>query len=297
MRYSKTPLNLDQQIQKLQGRGLIIDDLNLATKFLSTVSYYRLRAYTYPFQYPGNDHEFLTKVYLEDIIDLYKFDCKLRMLVFDAIEKIEIAFRTQVIYQWSLTHGGHWQNEHRLFIDNTLYQEHIESLQYEIDRSNETFIDHYITKYTNPSNPPSWMSLEVASIGLVSKIFRNLKKGPEKAAVTKYFGLNHIPLMENWIYCFSHVRNICAHHGRLWNRRISALIDFPTNPRDLFIADQNTRPYKLYPHLCCISYVLDIIDSSNSFKTDLKELISMCPLRQGKELGFTPNWDEEAFWL
>ena len=73
------------------------------------------------------------------------------------------------------------------------------------------------------------MSLEVSSMGLLSKIFQNLKKSPEKLAVTSHFGLKDVSVIENWILCISTLRNICAHHGRVWNRRL-VQIKLPTHP-------------------------------------------------------------------
>ncbi len=297
MKYSKKPLSFSDQVAKLQSRGLIIQNVSFAESTLSHISYYRLRAYTYPFQ-DNNDpnHPFIGEVKFEEIVNLYNFDSLLRMLIFQAIEKIEIAVRTQVVYNWSLTKGSHWQSDPSLFRNNSLFKDHTDILEEEINRSNEVFIEHYYDKYTTPDTPPSWMSLEICSLGLTSKLFSNLKKGPEKAAVTRYFGLNNIALLENWLYCFSHIRNICAHHGRLWNRRISAHIDLPTHPRNLFISDHNVLPYKIYPAICCIGYVLDIIDPENKFKKELISLMNECPLRQDRELGFTLDWRNDPFW-
>jgi abortive infection bacteriophage resistance protein len=155
-------------------------------------------------------------------------------LIFDGIEKIEIAFRTQIIYEYALAHGSHWQTKAELYRDSMRFASHIDSLQKEINRSNETFIKHYKKKYTIPNEPPSWMSLEVCNMGLLSKIFQNLKKGNEKKAITSHFGLPDIMLLENWMLCFSTLRNICAHHCRVWNRRLTPII-FPRNPKNTFL--------------------------------------------------------------
>ena len=89
--YTKRPLSIKTQVAKLEKRGLIIDDENLAGDYLSNISYYRLRAYTYPFQNNTDseaDHSFLrTDIHFKDIIDLYCFDRRLRSLIFNAIEK------------------------------------------------------------------------------------------------------------------------------------------------------------------------------------------------------------------
>jgi abortive infection bacteriophage resistance protein len=297
MLYCKPAVSIPDQIITLKARGLAFGDEAFAVHCLSNISYYRLRAYTYPFQDNTQpDHPFKVPVTFEQIIDLYVFDRKLRGLVFDAMEKIEIAMRTQIIHQWAIPYGSHWQLNETLFRNTNRFNNQILSLQTEISRSNETFIEHYKTTYSQPVDPPSWMSLEVSSFGLLSQMFRNLKKSPEKIAVAKHFGLNNIDILENWMLCFSHIRNTCAHHGRLWNRRLTAHIILPKKPANRFIQNTQILPYKPYAALCCMQYVLQSISSDTSFKDGLKALMKTCPLKQEKEMGFSKDWSTDPFW-
>ena len=297
MQYNKPFISFQDQIQRLKSRGLVFNNEPQAELCLSNISYYRLRAYTYPFQDNTDpNHPFTSEITFEEIIELYKFDRKLSQLVFEALEKVEIALRTQIIYQWAMKKGSHWQNDSSLYRDSVRFAKQITMLQSEIDRSHETFIKHYNATYTIPTEPPSWMSLEVSSFGLLSQIFNNLKRGKEKKAVAKYFGLNDISILENWMHCFSNIRNICAHHGRLWNRRLTAHIKIPLNPQYDFISNKNLYRYKLYPALCCIQYMLNRIIPENGFKEDLVELVDNCPLAQEHEMGFPANWRDDPFW-
>lgn len=298
MDYSKPPISFSEQISKLKKRGLKFEDETKAESYLSNISYYRLRAYTYPFQDNKNqsNHSFIVPVTFEEIIELYRFDRQLSKLVFDALQKIEIALRTQIVYQWAMKYGSHWQLEPSLYRDTFLFKKQIENLQGEIERSDETFIKHYKETYSNPSGPPSWMSLEVSSFGLLSKIFSNLKKGNEKEAVTNHFGLKEIRILENWMHCFSNIRNICAHHSRLWNRSFATHIMLPTNPKFPFIENKMIYPFKLYAALCCIQYLLNTIIPANGFKVKLMELINQYPLAREKEIGFPLKWKDETFW-
>lgn len=297
MKYDKPAKSIKEQIDLLKMRGLIINDEQTTASYLSNISYYRLRAYTYPFQdNDSKDQPFNQSIKFEQIIDLYVFDRKLRLLVFDALEKIEISLRTQIIYTWAMTHGSHWQINPALYRDPVRFSSHITSLKTEIDRSNETFIDHYKNKYSVPGEPPAWMSLEVSSFGLLSLMFLNLNKGQEKKLVTNYFGLNDVSILENWMHCFSNLRNICAHHGRLWNRRFTAHIKFPKKPIYQHLNNQNVYPYKLYALLACIQYILNIINPQSTFKAKIKQVMKNCPLRQEKEMGFPNNWEQEPLW-
>ncbi len=117
--YTKPALSFEQQIELLKNRGLNISDEERAKRHLSNVSYYRLSAYMLPYKIMQANgvvtDDFINGTIWDDIWNLYKFDRKLRLLVFDAIERIEIALRTQIIYQLSHKYGPHWQNNNNLF--------------------------------------------------------------------------------------------------------------------------------------------------------------------------------------
>jgi len=296
MKYTKLPITITEQIEKLKQRGLNFGDEAKAAHYLSNISYYRLRAYTYPFQ--DNDKKgqpFNRNLSFEEILKLYVFDRKLRLLLYNAIEKIEISLRTQIIYQYAIVHGSFWHLKPELYNNSMFFAKQIASLQKEVDRSNETFIKHYKQTYNDPQEPPSWMSLEVSSIGLLSKIFSNLKDNSCKDEVTRHFGLKANSILENWMQCFSLLRNVCAHHGRVWNRRMTQ-IKFPKKPLNTFIVNQQILPYKIYAYICCMQYVLNIISPGHEFKNNLVGLMKNCPLMQEKEMGFPKNWQNEKIW-
>lgn len=296
MKYNKVPLTISDQIERLKARGLVILDEAFAAHHLARISFYRLRAYTYPFQDNSNDqHPFIKKISFEEIIALYDFDSKLRLLIFEAIEKIEVALRTQIIYHFSLAHGGHWHLKPELFRDVMRFANHLDSLQTEVDRSIETFIDHYKRKYSDPKEPPCWMGLEISSLGLLSKIFHNLRKSPEKQKVVQFFGLKDLHIFENWLLCISILRNICAHHGRIWNRRITP-IKLPYNTLSPFLKNLNVYPNKLYATLACIQYMLNRIKPEMGFSEKLTALIRGNSPHEILEMGFPDNWQQDKFW-
>ena len=296
MKYNKLPINISDQINKLKERGLAFKDEEKAAPYLSNISYYRLRAYTYPFQENDNPvHPFNRKVSFEDIIQLYVFDRQLRLLIFNAIEKIEIAFRTQIIYEYALMYGSHWHTVPGLYSNSVLFANDIATLQKEIDRSKETFINHYKTTYTQPKEPPCWMSLEVSSIGLLSKLFSNLKNDSCKNNIALHFGLKDVDILENWMRCFSLLRNICAHHGRVWNRRMTK-ITIAKKPLNTYIVNKAILPYKVYAYIVQIQYLLNNISPQHSFKKGLFNLMANCPLAQEKEMGFPADWQKDILW-
>ncbi len=302
VRYNKKPLSITQQISRLKQRGLIFDNENEAANYLFNISYYRLRAYTYPFQENGEDseHQFIRKdIHFQDIIDLYCFDRRLRSLVFNAIEKIEVAIRTKItqVYAES-TADSHWYNNSDLYrFDFDDLMNHIEV---DVDRSNEDFIKHYNAKYNEPLLPPSWMTLEVVSFATLSRLFQALKSDERKKQITDQFGLKKVEILENWLHAISNLRNCCAHHSRIWNRRYMVGVKLSYNTKYPFM-DRNTieqiRNNKLFAVLSCIAYINDIISPNSDFKKNIKELLkSDCRLLDIKEMGFPKNWQTLPVW-
>lgn len=300
--YHKQPLTLDQQVRKLKERGLVFDDESLAKAYLFNISYYRLRAYTYSFQdnSEGSDHCFLrSNLLFKDFIDLYCFDRRLRSLIFNAIEKIEVAVRTKIVQVYAeSTHDSHW------FYDDSLYRYPIDGLlghiEADVERSNEDFIKHYRSKYHNPPMPPSWMALEVVSFATLSRLFQALKSDNRKQYITHQFGLKKVGILENWLHAISNLRNCCAHHSRVWNRRFMVNVILPYNTFYPFMdrtTIQTMRTNKLFALLSCMAYILTIISPDSDFKRHLRELLeSDCRLLDLKDMGFPDIWQSLPVW-
>lgn len=300
--YTKKPLTLTEQIARLKQRGLVFDNENEATAYLFNISYYRLRAYTYPFQENGENsrHDFKRKdIHFRDIIDLYCFDRRLRSLIFNAIEKIEVAVRTKVIQVYAeKTNNSHWYDDKSLY--RFSYDDLMEHIKADVNRSNEDFIKHYNSKYGNPILPPSWMALEVISFTTLSRLFQSLKLDNNKEYITEQFGLKKSAILENWLHAISNLRNCCAHHSRVWNRRFMVSIILPYNTLHPFM-DRNTikqiHTNKLFAVVSCIAYILDIISPKSDFKKNIKELLkSNCRLLNLKDMGFPQDWQSLSIW-
>lgn len=314
MKYQKRPLSIEEQIAKLEGRGLQFDDKDLAAKYLSNISYYRLRAYTYPFQNNDDscmDHQFIREdITFQDIIDLYVFDRRLRSLVFNELEKVEVAVRTKLsqIYSES-TKNSHWYEDPDLFDaavfktdkdGETFFDDIEDDIRADVDRSNEDFIKHYYQKYEEPDMPPSWMSMEVISFGTLSKLYKALKTSSEKKAVANAFGIANVELFANWLHGFSGLRNCCAHHSRIWNRRFFVRLMMPYNTTYPFMSrtDAETlKQNKLFALLTALKYIVDIISPDNNFKKNLLQLLSEHhSLLSLREMGFPKEWQTLPVW-
>jgi abortive infection bacteriophage resistance protein len=140
------------------------------------------------------------------------------------------------------------------------------------------------------------MSLEVTSMGLLSKFYENLKMCPEKKKIASHFGLPHPYILQSWMHGFSHVRNICAHHERLWNRTLSQIPKLPKKPIHPFLANRNISSHKPYGILSCMAYIMNIISPAHHFTVKIKELFKMRPNVDLTQIGFPENWESEILW-
>lgn len=313
MEYTKPPLTYEQQIELLINRGLIVDDKERAIRLLGHISYYRLSAYMLPFKKLENNNylnQFKEGTRWDDVYNLYLFDRKLRLLVFDAIERIEISIRTQITYQLSHKYGSHWQMNADIFKLNTRTKNgkiitidvHKELCQHinEQLKSNqtETFVQHYINIYDTPVMPPSWMCTEIMYFNQLSRICMSLKSRKDLVDIANVYSLPPAQFC-SWLHTINYVRNLCAHHSRLWNR------DFNIVPQKLNFSKKlhwisNTKcvqSKKTYYFLCIINYILQTVSPTSNFKNRLCDLLgeyrNVVELRY---MGFPTNWKEESMW-
>lgn len=298
MHFNKPAINIADQINLLESRGLTIQDKALAEHFLSQVSYYRLAGYWWPMQLDKVNHLFKPGATFEEVIHLYNFDRELRLVAFNMIERIEIGIRTQLIYQLSLAYGPHWFEDPNYFKNPKRWSRHLESIKKEIKRSKEVFIAEHRRKYnTDQRCPPAWKTLEVISLGLLSKLYENLKNNlPEKKRIARnlYVG-NHIYLT-SWLQSITVIRNICAHHSRLWNRNL------PIPPRLLntapldWIDTSSINKHKVYVILSAMQYLLQTISPNNHFPQRFEQLFNTYTSIDPAPMGFPKNWQNEPLW-
>ena len=202
MIYEKETLTIDQHIQQLQQRGLVIEDKNEAIQWLKNVSYYRLAGYWWSMQSDKVLHTFKQNSQFKDVISLYNFDRDLRILLFDVIEKIEISLRTKLIYHLSHEFGAWWFQNVNLFSDTQAFVKTLSSIQQELERSKDTFIKEHNKKYKDDLRfPPAWKTLELTSFGSLSKLYGNLKNTiHSKDTIAVEFGaINHTYLPSGFL--------------------------------------------------------------------------------------------------
>jgi abortive infection bacteriophage resistance protein len=231
----------------------------------------------------------------ERVIRLYVFDRELRLICLDAIERIEVAIRCQISHEYSLLYGNNWYEDPKLYINEGLYVKTIKKVHEEINRTGEVFIRHYKTKYTSPINPPSWMTIEVLSFGQISKLYKNLISNETKKKVAHYFGVD-FTILESWMENLSYIRNLCAHHSRLWNRTLTVKPKIPNHTNYQWIQNEISRKDKLYPSICVMAYMLERCSSKSPFYGKLQSLFNRFHEVNLSPAGFDKKWDKDPFW-
>lgn len=283
---AKSPADL---VQQLKQRGLIIADEAHAERYIDNIGYYRLSAYMYPFlSVPKTAHQFKTGVTFDRVLRLYRFDKKLRVLLFNEIEKIEVAFRATVVNTITDRTGDIFWMTNPVYVNSSTSS----LIQREYSHSTEDFIEHFKRTYSDPY-PPAWILSEILPFGNITWIFRNLSNSNKKAVAKKFY--LHAPVLESWMNIVTLTRNSCCHHARVWNK-VNSII-----PNDM---SGMTRPWittstdkrKTYYNICIIKYFLDIISPNNDFKKKLLTLFLAFPEIDLNAMGFNANWETEPLW-
>lgn len=298
MKFEKPAVSIPDQIELLKRRGMTVGDDADAQHYLRFISYYRLRAYWLPFEVPAannGDHAFRDGTTFEDVLTLYIFDRELRLLVLDAIERVEVALRAQWAHHMAMKHGPHGYLEQGHYSIIRHHAKDVTALEKEFNRSEDTFAIHYRDKYASPALPPVWMAAELMSFGLLSKFYSNLKTRADRKAIADPFALDEA-VVTSFAHHISTVRNICAHHGRFWNKRFTVTMTTPRFPAKLPVAMRDADPRYLHNTLVMLDYLLALIAPDNEWKKRLVALIDGCPLADPASMGFPADWRARAAW-
>jgi len=292
--YSKAFLAYRAQIALLKSRGMTFADENKALHLLENISYYRLSGYWYPLLRDKQNHIFKQNACFETAFNMYKFDSQLRKLISSELEKIEIAVRTKMAYVLSSAHNSFWIEDASHFNNQDIHQTTLEKIQEEIDRSDEEFILSFKEKYTNPF-PPSFILMETTSFGALSRLYGNLKPGKDKKDIAKLFGLPD-KVFASWLHCLVYIRNMCAHHARLWNRQVGIKPLFPRRTHNAWIDTNDISNRRLYYILSMIIYLLNTVNPNHTFKQKLEHLFAKYPNVDRAAMGFPATWRQEPLW-
>lgn len=296
MKYSKPPLTFEDQADLLISRGMTGDRNDIISR-LSAVNYYRLSGYWHTFR-KLPEQMFRDGTTFEKVWKRYAFDRHLRLLVMDAVERVEIAIRTQLAYHHAHTYKNSfayaedplstpgWDQEKR--------DRFLDILANEMKTSKETFVDHFRSKYGAAHVfMPIWMAAEIMTFGQMLTLFRG--SSPQiKHAVASTLGI-HDTVAESWLLMLNTIRNICAHHGRLWNRGLGVKPKIPKRDPQwhtpVLVAND-----RMFGVLTILKYCLDYIAPQSAWPKRFTELIGTFPNIPLTSMGFPKNWERCPIW-
>lgn len=314
--FAKPALPHQQLLQLWSDRGLIIPDPARAERYLRHIGYYRLSPYTIPYQVKRGreSHEFRDNTSFDQVLDLYVFDRQLRLVVLDAVERVEVAVRALVTDVMSEHAGPQWYTDPGNFISTTkhswLIGEVAKQSRTQLEREPEADVDqvnhksaleHYLTTYGTPELPASWVMMEMLTIGQLQRLFSNIRDRRWKSDVARSLGLQ-APVLESWLKTYVRIRNICAHHGRLWNVGLGVAPVIPKSQTIPWLTDRDMidqhrdRQIRLYPVLVSLQSVLTSISPGSSWCHRLKAVLDEHPDVPRRPMGLFEGWENDPFW-
>lgn len=304
MRYNKPPLSVADQAKQLQDRGLVCHAPERMEHYLAHVGYYRLSAYCLPFEQPNTgpassrNHQFKPGTTFEQVLSLYIFDRKLRLLVMEAIERIEVAVRSRWAGALALRHGSHAHMQSDLFKCPWQHARDLARIAGELEKSSETFVVHYRCHYKEPFLPPIWAIVETMSLGTLSRWFENTRDTDAKKEVTKGLGLPTIEVLEKVLHALTPVRNVCAHHGRLWNRSLPMSLPVIKRMRDQLVPPDapHHQAHHIFNYLVVMEALMRAINPRSSWVGRLITLLDTVGAAEHQAMGFPDDWKQRKPW-
>jgi len=302
--YTKPPLSFTEQISRLENKGMFFKDKAFAEQRLASISYYRLSGYWYPFRIRDAQNNVLNQfepnTTFDDVLCLYETDRQLRSLVLDAIERIEIAVRTQFTYHIGHKYlaFGHTNKEN--FHPKFNHADWLDKLENEVRRSRDDFIFHYKSRYSGFPSIPIWMMTEVMSLGALSFGYKGLINDQEvgiedKKAIAEHFNIHHKKLGD-WLHTLTYVRNICAHHSRLWNRTLAIKPD-KTKDKN-WLPPITPKTDRIFYVLLMLRHLLRATGNGEDWTLQVNHVLT--PLTDNKRwrtaMGMPENWREHPIW-
>lgn len=324
--YSKPWLSIDEQVETLSSRGVVVSDRARAARLLTVVGYYRFSGYLFPFRrseryMDDNGHarirvldEFREGTTFEDAVQLIEFDRALRLLVLEGVETIEVALRTQIGHVLG-KRSTFAQDDPSLFVPGftevrrdrvsdedvpSRWEEWRTRVNSRCESSDEAFVAHFRAKYQG--RMPIWALTEVLELGHLSRLYSGLRNDLA-TEIANAFDVPTKKLLSSWIATINYIRNISAHHARMFNKK---LVIAPKRPSMDVIplvahvsADDAPKEFGVYNALVVMAYLHRRIEPESNWPGRVAELLQGFPRGTGLDLssmGLLPHWLEEEIW-
>ncbi len=322
-RYQKPHLTFDEQLDLLAARGLAIPDRDSARAALSAIGYYRLSAYLYPLRswLPEDErgtaspashrsNEFVQGAEFRHAVDLWNFDRKLRLTLLDAMERIEISLRTSVAYVLGRRDPfGHLRlssldeqqcDYRRPGSDRTKLEDWCDRYYKQQDEAKpEDFVKHHLHKYGEPF--PVWIAVEFLNFGSVVRLHSMLKP-EDRHEVARMHAIRSGKVFASWLLQLNYLRNVAAHHSRLWNRVLTVKAgSWHASQAPANVAHAITSPHdRLYRPLAMSAALVRTIDPTANWPLTVRTLVRKFPDVPGQtpqaSMGFPAGWEDLPLW-
>jgi abortive infection bacteriophage resistance protein len=321
--YSKPWLSVDEQIDQLHRRGVHVPDRAAAAALLREVGYYRLTGYLYPFRTSMRTESaartavtvldtYRAGTTFTDAAALLAFDRQLRLLVIEGVERIEVATRTQLAHvlgrsspfahEDATTFNDAFTTRRR---DGTAapsaHEEWLDRVRRRQSDSDEAFVAHFRTKYDG--RMPIWALIEILELGQVSRLYGGLRND----TATEIAEAFHVPtkkLMQSWLATINYVRNVAAHHARLFNRKLVVAPRRPAAEQVPLLAhlSAETAPkqFGVYSALAVMAHILAAVSADDDWPERTAALLRRFPESTALDLGSMgalPHWLSGDLWV
>lgn len=283
--YAKPALSPAALLAHLQRRGLVVPDPVAALDALEHIGYYRLLIYMRPLQRQPQKN-FVPGTTFQQVIDVYNFDRELRLLCLDAIERIEVALRASIVSEIAVGHTPHF------FLDPQHFERIDGFVEFFRTASGAKYlgIQHYRDTYGSPDLAPIWTIMEAITFGALSRLYSGLRLHHRKA-VARRFRYDE-KILVSWFRSMNMLRNMCAHHNRLWNFHM--LVDQPKAAKRF--QGELVRTDRFYSRAVVLIALLDAIAGGSGWKQRLIALIDRYPGVPTAAMGFPADWRRRAVW-
>lgn len=275
---------------------MLMEDERKVESYLLNIGYHRLSAYIYPFyKSPKSDLKLKEGTNFEQVLTLYRFDKKLRILLFNEIEKIEVAIRSVLAnIGCQELDDRYWITKPEYFANADKFNQTLAVIDKELTSSKEDYIEDFRRNYVE-NYPPAWMITEVLSFGNLNYIYSNVASNQLMKRIAEYFGLKP-QVFTSWLTVLANLRNMCCHHARVWNRDFMLKPAEPRKTKYAWIGTLKMDKKRIYYRLCIIRYFLSSISPNNNFNEKLLELLTNFPSVDIAAMGFNKEWENEDLW-
>lgn len=222
----KIATTIDEQINCLESRGLIIENKEKAKEVLSDIGYFRLGFYLFPFEesYPqrrNRTHTYREGTKFKDVVDLYYFDYELRNIFLKYLTRIEVNFRTKVTYEGSIRFKDSpiWFADPKFMVED--YVESFESEVYNVKFKKNKVIKLHHKSYPDQKYAPAWKTMEFMTLGAMIKLYQGIKNDSLKTRIANAYKVAGATVLENYMNALRDVRNTCAHGAALFDYKLS----------------------------------------------------------------------------